>query len=172
MEMIYLLFWSLKGVLGMNEKQLLYVNIGLMIGTILFIFLSFATAQSESTHSTMVLISEIIGGLTFISALISLYYIKSDQKYIPVSILSFFVPWIIYMIGHHAGMNEETNFKWIWFISLYILTISGIIFMRSCYNKIQGIFALVPVFLIFINAIFFVFTVVLYIWWSFPSSII
>ncbi|WP_079480764.1 hypothetical protein [Halobacillus salinus] len=156
----------------MNEKQLLYVNVGLVIGTVLFIISSFATAQSESAHSTMVLISEILGGLTIISAMISLYYIKSDQKYIPIAILSFFVPWIVYVVGHHAGINQDTNFHWIWFVSLYILSISGIILMRISYNAIQGLFALLPVFLMFLNAMFFVYTVVLFVWWSLPDSIL
>ncbi|MCA0969734.1 hypothetical protein LCM20_03885 [Halobacillus litoralis] len=153
----------------MSEKQLLYVNLGLLSVAILFIFLSFFTVQSESAQGTMILISEIVGGLTVISAGVSIYYIKSDQKYMPVAILSFFVPWILYVIGHHSSIGAETDMNWLWFVSLYILIIVGLVFIRISYNKIEGAFALVPVFLLFINAMFFVYLVILQVWWNVPS---
>ncbi|MBA2174629.1 hypothetical protein H0266_06860 [Halobacillus locisalis] len=160
----------MKGVLGVSEKQLLYVNTGLIVVFSAFLFLSFVTVQAVNTQGVMVLISEILGGLSVVSAIISLYYIKSEQKYVPVSMLGFLVPWVIFVIGYEIGINANTTLSWIWFVSLYILIIACFIILRISYNRIIGTFKLIPAFMLFINAIFFVYLVALHIWWSLPIS--
>lgn len=154
----------------MTEKQLLFVNMASVIVFGVFLFLSFVTAEAESTHDTMVLISEIIGGVTLIGAIISLFYIKSEQKYVSIAIISFLSPWLLFTIGYEAGVNTQTNHIWIGFIAVYIILVASFILLRKSYKRIQGAFKLIPAFLMFINAIFFVFLLFVQIWWLLPFS--
>ncbi|SFJ61567.1 hypothetical protein SAMN04487936_10374 [Halobacillus dabanensis] len=152
----------------MTERQLIYGNMGMVITFGLFLFLSFVTAEADATQDVMILISEIVGSITLISAIVSLFYIKSTQRYLPIANLCFLVPWILYAIGFELGFDETTNYSWIWFIGLYLLLITGFIFLRISYRRIEGYFKLLPVFLLFINGIFFVYLIFIHIWWSIP----
>ncbi|SEH95344.1 hypothetical protein SAMN05192559_10649 [Halobacillus karajensis] len=154
----------------MTEKNFLYTNLGCVITFGLFLFLSLVTAESDATQHVMILISEIIGGITMAAAAASLFYIKSDQKYLPVSILGFLAPWLLYAIGYELGFDGSTNHTWVWFISLYLLLVAGFIFIRYNYRKVEGYFKLVLVFLLFINAIFFVYLLFIHIWWNLPFT--
>ncbi|MGP4061884.1 hypothetical protein [Halobacillus litoralis] len=154
----------------MTEKQLLYVNMGCVITFGLFLFLSFVTAEADATQGVMILISEIIGGLTLLCAIISLFYIKTDQRYMPVAILTFLIPWILFAIGYELGFDATTDYTWIWFIGLYLLLIAGFILMKTCYSKVLNAYKLVPAFLIFINGILFVYLIFIHIWWSLPFA--
>lgn len=152
----------------MTDRQLIYVNMAFVITFGLFLFLSFVTAEADATQNVMILISEIVGSISLIGAIVSLFYIKNDQRYLPIAILCFLAPWVLYAIGFELGFDETTKYSWIWFICLYLLLIAGFIFLRICYKKIEGYFKLIPVFLIFINAIFFVYLIFIHIWWSIP----
>ncbi|RDY70241.1 hypothetical protein ACJA3J_05520 [Halobacillus sp. SY10] len=152
----------------MSEKNLLYANVGCVILLGLLLFLGFVTAEADATQQVMILISEIIGGITLVVAILSLFYIKSDQRFLPLSILCFLAPWLLYGIGYEVGFDAATPYTWIWFIGLYILLIAGFIFIRIGYKKIEGHYKLVSAFLLFINAIFFVYLIFIQIWWSIP----
>lgn len=154
----------------MTERQLLNVNLGCVITFGLFLFLSFVTTEADATQNVMILISEIIGGVALISAIISLFFIKSDLRYLPLSILCFLAPWLVYGIGFEIGFNVDTPHTWLWFIGLYLLLISGFIFLRINYRKLEGYLKLVPVSLMFINGILFVYLIIIHIWWSLPFS--
>lgn len=152
----------------MTEKQLLYVNLGGVIAFGLFVLISLVTAGTDSTHGVMVLISELIGGVTLIGAIISLFYIKSDQRFVPVSIISFLSAWLVFAIGYEIGIDSTTNQKWIWFFGSYIVLVAGFILMRLSYAKIQGAYKLLPAFLLFFNSILSVFILFFHIWWNLP----
>ncbi|WLR47687.1 hypothetical protein LC065_19685 [Halobacillus litoralis] len=152
----------------MSEKNLLYANVGCVGLLGLLLFLSFVTAEADATQQVMILISEIIGAITLVVAFLSFYYIRSDQRYLPISVLCFLAPWLLYGIGYEIGFNASTPYTWIWFIGLYILLITGFIFIRIGYKKVEGHYKLVIAFLLFINGIFFVYLIFIQIWWSIP----
>ncbi|WP_226576597.1 hypothetical protein [Halobacillus litoralis] len=152
----------------MTEKRLLYVNLGSVITFVLFLFLSFVTAETESTHRVMIIICEITGGITFIFAIISLFYIRSDHRYMSVAILAFLSPWLIYALGYEMKLSSDTSYIWTWFISLYLLITAGIVLLRYCYRKVENGLKLAPVFLLFFHAIFIVYLIFIHIWWSLP----
>ncbi|ARI78169.1 hypothetical protein [Halobacillus mangrovi] len=154
----------------MTEKQLLYVNLGGVIAFSLFMLLSFATAEAETAHRVIIVISEVLGGLTLISAIISLSYIKSEQRFVPISIIAFLIAWLIYAIGYEVGIDETTKYSWIWFISLYIILFAGFYIIRNCYKKVLGYYKLLPPFLLFLNGMLFVFLLFIHIWWQLPFS--
>ncbi|RWZ55278.1 hypothetical protein EQV77_11580 [Halobacillus fulvus] len=152
----------------MTEKHWLYVNMGGIIAFALFLVLSFATIQTDATQNVMIWISEIVGGLLLIAAIISLFYMKSNQKFVPIAILTFLIPWVLFTIGYELGFNEDTSNVWIWFISLYILLIANFILLRISYSRIEGYNKLIPASLLFVQAIFFVFLAFFQVWWLLP----
>lgn len=152
----------------MTEKNWLYINIGGIILFGLFVLLSFVTTDTESTHNVMVLISEILGGLVLISAIVSLLYINSLQQFVPVSIIAFLSAWLVFALGYELGIRPTTELKWLWFVGLYITFIAGFILMRMSYSRIEGPYKLIPAFLLFFNSTFFVFIFFIHILWSLP----
>ncbi|KHE73217.1 hypothetical protein [Halobacillus sp. BBL2006] len=160
----------MKGDSMMTEKQWLYVNLGGVIAFSLFVLLSFGTAEAGSAHGVMILISEIVGGLTLVSSILSLLYIKSEQRFISISIVAFLIAWLIYAIGYEIGIDGETKHSWIWFFSLYIILLAGFIVIRICYKRILGLYKLLPPFLLFLNGMLFVFIIFIHIWWHLPFT--
>ncbi|WP_027956596.1 hypothetical protein [Halobacillus kuroshimensis] len=152
----------------MSEKQQLYAHTGLLAAFSLFLFLSFVTAEADSVQRVMITISEVIGCASLAGAVISLYYIKSSQRFMILAILAFLVPWLVYGIGYEAGLDGDTSYVWVWFISLYLLLVGGFIILRISYKKTEEIFKLVPASLMFVNAILFVYLIFIHIWWSLP----
>ncbi|MBH0228648.1 hypothetical protein [Halobacillus yeomjeoni] len=154
----------------MSEKHWVYTNLGAVITFGLFLTLSFVTLESGSSHDIMILITEIIGGLVLVASIVSIMYIETDQKYVPVSIISFLSAWLVFALGFELGIRSSTPYKWIWFLSLYIIFITGFIFMRKSYTKITGAFKVLPVFLMFINGTFLAFILFIHLWWSLPFA--
>ncbi|MCA1022636.1 hypothetical protein GLW03_12635 [Halobacillus halophilus] len=152
----------------MSEKQQLYAHTGLMAAFSLFLFLSFVTAEADSAQRVMITISEVIGCSAVAGAAISLYYIKSSQRMLILAILAFLAPWLVYGIGYEAGWNGDTSYVWVWFIGLYLLLTGSFIVLRMSYKKTEEIFKLVPVFLMFVNAILTAYLIFIHIWWSLP----
>ncbi|MFQ3543698.1 hypothetical protein Q7A53_06405 [Halobacillus rhizosphaerae] len=152
----------------MTEKQLLFVNLGGVITFGLFLLLSLLIQNAASTQHVMILLSEIIGGLTFAAAIISIVYMKTRKRWFPVSVLSFLSIWFVYMIGYEIGIDSSSSHSWIWFLIFYITAGVSIYFLKKSYQIMEGNFKLFPAFFMFFNSMLIVYMIFLTIWWNLP----
>ncbi|MGP4076513.1 hypothetical protein [Halobacillus sp. K22] len=154
----------------MTKKQWEYVNFGGVIAFGVFLLLSFVTAEAGTANRVMVLFCEIIGAALIVGAYLSIHHLNGERRFIPFSIMVFLSAWLVYAIGYEIGVDASTNYKWIWFLFLYIVLIAGFYFLRKMYTGLTGPFKLLPIFLLFINAILFVIILFFNIWWSLPFT--
>ncbi|SFG43160.1 hypothetical protein SAMN05216353_14237 [Halobacillus alkaliphilus] len=75
----------------MTKKQWEYANFGGVIAFGLFLLLSFVTAEADTVHRVMVLICEVIGAVLAVNAYLSLHYLNGERRFIPFSIMVFWV---------------------------------------------------------------------------------
>ncbi len=154
----------------LSKKQWEFTNFGGVIAFGLFLLLSFVTAEADTAHRVMVLFCEVIGAAVVVNAYLSLHHLNGERRFIPFSIMVFLGAWLVYAIGYEIGVEASTNNKWIWFLFLYIVLIAGFVLLRKMYAGLTGPFKLLPIFLLFVNAILFVFILFFNIWWSLPFS--
>lgn len=152
----------------MNKRVMLYINTGITALFVISLFISFATMEAEGTHQTWVTITECVGGASILLAGISLVYLKDEHRFVPLSILYFFAPWLLYALGHEIGFDASTPYVWAWFIGLYLLLIAGFILIRMLYFKMHGVYQLIPAVLLFVNGILLVYLLFLQLWWLLP----
>ncbi|UOR13277.1 hypothetical protein [Halobacillus amylolyticus] len=154
----------------MTERHWLWINLGGVIAFGLLTLISLCTAINGPAQVTLVVISEIIGILTFIFAILTLFYIKDRQRWFAISILSFMGVWIAYGIGYEIGIDAQTNNSWIWFYLYYVVFIASVVLLRFSYTKIKGLFKLAPVFFIFFNAMLTLYMITIHTWYLLPFS--
>ncbi|UOQ92679.1 hypothetical protein MUO14_20010 [Halobacillus shinanisalinarum] len=154
----------------MTERHWLWMNLGGVSAFGLFILISLCTAINGPAQGAIVVISEIIGILIFIFAVLTLFYIKDRQRWFAISILSFVGVWIAFGIGYEMSIDAQTNNSWIWFYLYYVAFIASIVLLKFSYAKIRGLFKLTPIFFIFFNAMLTLYMVTIHIWYLLPFS--
>ncbi|UOQ43585.1 hypothetical protein MUN89_16960 [Halobacillus salinarum] len=150
----------------LTERKLLLGNLGMIITFGVCLLLSLLLRGSG--QNAMVIISEVIGALTFITAIIAVIYIKSIQKWVPISVIAFLSVWLVFMIGYEAGIHASTPYQWIWFLVFYLVTVTSIVYLRLGYEKVEGNYKLLPAFFLFFNSMLTVSMIFIHIWWNLP----
>ncbi|MFC7062701.1 hypothetical protein [Halobacillus seohaensis] len=148
----------------MSEKQWIWINLGGILTFGLFLLISLITRGQNA----LVVMTEIIGFITLIFAIITFIYIKNDNRWLCISIIAYTIPWIVFGVGYEIGIEESMNNFNLWFAIFYGFIIASFVFMQRSYHNLTNIFKLVPAFFLFFHSILLLYMVVLHIWWLLP----
>ncbi|MFC7320120.1 hypothetical protein [Halobacillus campisalis] len=148
----------------MSARQWVWINLGGVFAFGLFFVLSLITRG----HTAFVVLTEIIGLATLGFAIAAIVYKKKDLRWLAISIISYMTPWLVFAIGHEAGVNASSTLKGLWFFPFYITIVAGMFFIKRSYHYLEGLFKLLPAFFLFFHSILLLYMIALHIWWVLP----
>ncbi|GGF16497.1 hypothetical protein GCM10010954_13900 [Halobacillus andaensis] len=148
----------------MTERQWIWINVGNIIAFLMFVLLSLSTEGQRA----IVVLTETIGVLALVFAIITLIYGKAEFKWFAVCGIACLAPWVVFAIGYETGITATTNYYHLGFMLFYIVMIASIVFLKISFQKLHDEFKLIPVFLLFFHAILLIYIMVIHIWWLLP----
>ncbi|MFG6149591.1 hypothetical protein [Halobacillus sp. B23F22_1] len=155
----------MEGALGsMTERQWIWINVGNVIAFLTFVLLSLSTGGQRA----IVVLTETMGVLALVFAIITVIYRKSEYKWFALCAIAYLAPWAVFAIGYETGITAASSYYHLGFLFFYIVMIASIVFLKISFQKLHEQFKLMPVFLLFFHAILLLFVMVIHIWWLLP----